>query len=39
MVEKGAVEPELAGQIAALGWEEERPWVKLSKLRPYEERF
>ena len=37
LVEGGKIEPETARKISALGWEEERPWVKLSRLRPYEE--
>jgi putative RecB family exonuclease len=33
LVESGAVDPEVASRIAALGREEERPWVKLTGLR------
>ncbi|MFZ1948271.1 MAG: PD-(D/E)XK nuclease family protein [bacterium] len=33
LVESGALDPEVAARVAALGREEERPWVKLTGLR------
>jgi len=33
LVERGALDDELAAKISALGRQEERPWVKLSRLR------
>jgi len=33
LVERGALDDELARKISAMGRQEERPWVKLSKLR------
>ncbi len=37
LIERGEVDSEIADRIKAMGKEEERPWVKLSKLRPHEE--
>jgi putative RecB family exonuclease len=33
LVERREIEPEVAERLSAMGWQEERPWVKLSKLR------
>jgi hypothetical protein len=33
LIERGELEPELAERLGRMGWEEERPWVKLSNLR------
>ena len=33
LVERGALDTELARKISDMGRQEERPWVKLSKLR------
>jgi putative RecB family exonuclease len=37
LVESGRLDAELARRISAMGWEEERPWVKLSKPRRADE--
>jgi putative RecB family exonuclease len=33
IIERGEIDPDLAEELGRMGWEEERPWVKLSKLR------
>jgi putative RecB family exonuclease len=33
LIERGELEPDLAERLGRMGWQEERPWVKLSKLR------
>jgi putative RecB family exonuclease len=33
LVERGGLDSETAQQISRLGWQEERPWVKLAQLR------
>jgi putative RecB family exonuclease len=33
LIERGELEPDLAERLGRMGWQEDRPWVKLSKLR------
>lgn len=39
LIERGELEPDLADKLRQMGWEQERPWVKLSKLRKGDEAF